>query len=68
MLKWPQPALLSGLGFLSLQVLSKPRAFIGYLNQVWEAIEQPQAPKATCSLVFSILVHPDVNSGSALKL
>lgn len=35
---WPQPEPLSGLGSPSLQVLSKLRAFIGYLNQVWEAI------------------------------
>lgn len=26
------------------------------------------APKATCSLVFAVFIHPDVNSGSALKL
>lgn len=26
------------------------------------------APKATCSLAFAVHVHPDVNSGSALKL
>lgn len=65
-MKSPQPDLLSGLRSLSLQVLSQLRAFTGY--RAGEATEQQQAPKATCSQVFSVLVHPDMNSGSVLKL
>lgn len=65
-MKRPQPDLLRGLRSLSLQVLSQLRAFTGY--QAREAPGQPQAPKATRSLAFSVLVHPDMNSGSVLKL
>lgn len=61
-----QPDLLCGLRSLSLQVLPQLRAFTGYW--AWEATEQQQAPKATCILAFSAIVHPDLNSGSVLKL